>query len=220
MTTRPLIIRPPAATWRQLPAHLRALPEYGDLLYTLSLHRIHVRYRQTVLGVVWAVLFSVYLAGVALFVLHAICLMCSALYLVNLALLVAAWRLRTAVRTVGLDPYLGFLHQVEYNRPSLALDLMEPFRPIVVDSVVLRCINNGIVLPEHFAADPKGPYPVRLVDEGRSRFIRELEGRLNLTFTDPESGERVTYRRLLELQARQIARALQTGERFRPFRVR
>jgi lipopolysaccharide transport system permease protein len=52
----PLIIRPPAATWRQLPAHLRALPEYGDLLYTLSLHRINVRYRQTALGVVWAVL--------------------------------------------------------------------------------------------------------------------------------------------------------------------
>ncbi len=140
--------------------------------------------------------------------------------LLSLGYTVLAHNVESAVRTVGLDPYLGFLHQVEYNRPSLALDLMEPFRPIVVDSVVLRCINNGIVLPEHFAADPKGPYPVRLVDEGRSRFIRELEGRLNLTFTDPESGERVTYRRLLELQARQIARALQTGERFRPFRVR
>jgi lipopolysaccharide transport system permease protein len=53
---RPLIIRPPGPTWRGLPAHLRALPEYGDLLYTLSLHRINVRYRQTVLGVLWAVL--------------------------------------------------------------------------------------------------------------------------------------------------------------------
>jgi lipopolysaccharide transport system permease protein len=54
--TRPLVIRPPQATWRQLPAHLRALPDYADLLYTLSLHRINVRYRQTVLGVLWAVL--------------------------------------------------------------------------------------------------------------------------------------------------------------------
>jgi lipopolysaccharide transport system permease protein len=53
---RPLVIRPPQATWRQLPAHLRALPDYADLLYTLSLHRINVRYRQTVLGVLWAVL--------------------------------------------------------------------------------------------------------------------------------------------------------------------
>ena len=52
----PLVIRPPASTWRQLPAQLRALPEYADLLYTLSLHRINVRYRQTALGVLWAVL--------------------------------------------------------------------------------------------------------------------------------------------------------------------
>jgi lipopolysaccharide transport system permease protein len=54
--TRPLIIRPPTATWRRLPEHVRTLPEYADLLYTLSLHRINVRYRQTALGVVWAVL--------------------------------------------------------------------------------------------------------------------------------------------------------------------
>jgi lipopolysaccharide transport system permease protein len=53
---RPLVITPPSSTWRQLPAHLRTLPEYGDLLYTLSVHRINVRYRQTVLGVLWAVL--------------------------------------------------------------------------------------------------------------------------------------------------------------------
>jgi CRISPR-associated protein Cas1 len=140
--------------------------------------------------------------------------------LLSLAYPVLAQNVESAVRTVGLDPYLGFLHQVEYNRPSLALDLMEPFRPIIADSVVLRCINNGILLPEHFAADPEGPYPVRLLDEGRSRFIRELEARLNLEFTDPESGERITYRRLLERQARQLARCLQSGERFRPFRVR
>ncbi len=140
--------------------------------------------------------------------------------LLSLGYTILAHNVESAVRTVGLDPYLGFLHQVEYNRPSLALDLMEPFRPIVVDSVVLRCINNGILLPEHFVAEPEGPYPVRLVDEGRSRFIRELEARLNLEFTEPESGERVTYRRLLEVQVRQLARALQTGERFRPFRVR
>lgn len=54
--SRPVIIRPPADTWRRLPDYVRALPEYWDLLYTLSLHRINVRYRQTVLGVAWAVL--------------------------------------------------------------------------------------------------------------------------------------------------------------------
>jgi lipopolysaccharide transport system permease protein len=51
-----LVIRPPDSLWARMPDHLRRLPEYGDLLYTLSLHRINVRYRQTVLGVLWAVL--------------------------------------------------------------------------------------------------------------------------------------------------------------------
>lgn len=140
--------------------------------------------------------------------------------LLSLGYTVLMHNVESAVRAVGLDPYLGFLHQVEYNRPSLALDLMEPFRPVVADSVVLRCINNGIILPEHFVTDPEGPYPVRLTEEGRARFIRELEARLNLEFRDPESGERVTYRRYFELQARQLARCLQSGDRFRPFQVR
>jgi lipopolysaccharide transport system permease protein len=52
---RPVVIRP-ARGWPDLVSHLRTLPDYFDLLYTLSAHRINVRYRQTVLGVVWAVL--------------------------------------------------------------------------------------------------------------------------------------------------------------------
>lgn len=53
---RLIVIRPARSSWRSLPGHLRRLPEYGDLLYTLTAHRISVRYRQTALGVVWAVL--------------------------------------------------------------------------------------------------------------------------------------------------------------------
>jgi len=126
----------------------------------------------------------------------------------------------SAVRAVGLDPYIGFLHQIAYNRPSLALDLVEEFRPIIVDSVVLRCINNNIILPKHFTITPGGTYPIILSDEGRVRFIRELETRFNLEFKHPDTKERVTYRRCFELQARQLARALQTGDVYRPFKVR
>lgn len=130
--------------------------------------------------------------------------------------------IESAVRAVGLDPYLGFLHQPAYNRPSLALDLVEEFRCIVVDSVVLRCINNGIILPDMFEydPDPDAPYPVLLNEEGRRRFIRELETRLEIEFRHPDSDERVTYRRCFELQARRMAHAIQTGETYRPFRVR
>ena len=124
------------------------------------------------------------------------------------------------MRTVGLDPYLGFLHQVAYNRPSLALDLVEEFRPIVVDSVVLRCLNANLIRPQHFDEHGQPDYPVLLTDEGRAIFIRELEARLALEFRHPETGERVTYRRCLELQVRQLARCLQGGEIYRPFTVR
>ncbi len=126
----------------------------------------------------------------------------------------------SAIRAVGLDPYIGFLHQIAYNRPSLALDLVEEFRCIIVDSVVLRCINNNIILPAHFRINPEGDYPVLLNDEGRSRFIRELETRFNLKFKHPDTQERVTYRRCFELQARQLARGIQAGDVYRPFKVR
>jgi CRISPR-associated protein Cas1 len=124
------------------------------------------------------------------------------------------------VRAAGLDPYLGFLHQPSYNRPSLALDLVEPFRSIVVDSVVLRCINNQIVTPADFEVIPDGTYPVLLKDDGRGRFVRELETRLNQDFRHPQREERVTYRRCFQLQARQMARCVQTGAPYRPFRAR
>lgn len=129
-------------------------------------------------------------------------------------------QMASVVWAVGLDPYLGFLHREAYNRPSLALDLIEPFRPVLVDSLVLRCLNNRILLPEHFMEDGEGPYPVRMGEEGRSRLIREWEGRLNLELTHPTTGERMTYRRALEVEARQLARAILDGEPFRPFRVR
>jgi CRISPR-associated protein Cas1 len=128
--------------------------------------------------------------------------------------------MEAAVRTVGLDPYLGFLHQVAYNRPSLALDLVEEFRPIVVDSVVLRCLNANLIRPQHFDEHGQPDYPVVMRDEGRAILIRELEARLALEFRHPETGERVTYRRCLELQVRQLARCLQGGEIYRPFTVR
>ncbi|HET92276.1 MAG TPA: CRISPR-associated endonuclease Cas1 [Chloroflexi bacterium] len=126
----------------------------------------------------------------------------------------------SAVRAVGLDPYIGFLHQVAYNRPSLALDLVEEFRAIVVDSVVLRCLNNQIIRPRHFYVTPDGDYPVIIDDEGRTLLIRELEARFNLTFKHPDTEETVTYRRCFELQARRLARCLQSGKPYRPFKVR
>lgn len=113
-----------------------------------------------------------------------------------------------ALSATGFDPYRGFFHQPRYGRPALALDMMEPFRPLIVDSVVVTAINNGEVRPTDFTETPIG---TNLTSTGRKRFIATFERRLAQEVTHPVFGYRLEYRRLLEVQARLLARFL-TGE--------
>jgi CRISPR-associated protein Cas1 len=119
---------------------------------------------------------------------------------------------------VGLDPYVGFYHRPRYGRPALALDLMEEFRPIVADSVVLSVINNGMLTAADFLR--RGP-AVALESQARRRFIEAYEKRLDTLVTHPLFGYRISYRRVLEVQARLLARHL-TKElpAYPPFRTR
>ncbi len=109
---------------------------------------------------------------------------------------------------VGLDPYLGVYHRPRFGRPALALDLAEEFRPIVGDSVVVSVINNGEVSSGDFVIRAGG---VALTPKGRRRVIGAYERRLSQEVTHPRFGYRVTYRRILEVQARLVA-ALFKGE--------
>lgn len=143
--------------------------------------------------------------------------------LISLAYTVLTQNVFSAVLTAGLDPYIGFLHQLTYNRPSLALDLVEEFRPIVADSVALRCLNNAILTPDHFEVTGDKERPVRLRPEGLRLFIRELETRLTQKFKHPVSGEQIHYRRLFLLQAYALARTLPARDPthlYQPFLVR
>ena len=111
----------------------------------------------------------------------------------------------TVLSSTGFDPYRGFYHQPRYGRPALALDMMEPFRPLIVDSVVVTAINNGEIRPTDFVRSPIG---VALSDNGRKRFLGTFERRLSQEVTHPTFGYRVEYRRLLEIQARLLGRYL------------
>ncbi|WP_280554642.1 CRISPR-associated endonuclease Cas1 [Halomonas sp. 25-S5] len=119
------------------------------------------------------------------------------------SLLVRTWSV--TLSSVGFDPYLGFYHQPRYGRPALALDLMEPFRPLLADSAVLMAINNGEVRPSDFVSTGNA---VNLSPDGRKRFIATFERRLAQEVTHPLFGYRLSYRRILELQARLLARFL------------
>ena len=113
-----------------------------------------------------------------------------------------------ALQAVGFDPYLGFYHTLRYGRPSLALDLMEEFRPIIADSVVLWIINNRVLTGSDFI---KRGHAVALTPDARKKFIGAYERRLDALVTHPIFGYRINYRRVLEVQARLLGRYL-TGE--------
>lgn len=119
------------------------------------------------------------------------------------SMLARAWTI--TLSSVGLDPYRGFYHQPRYGRPALALDMMEPFRPLVADSCVLYAINNGEVRPSDFISAAGS---VALTADGRKRFIGTFERRLAQEVTHPLFGYKVSYRRLFELQARLLGRYL------------
>jgi CRISPR-associated protein Cas1 len=125
--------------------------------------------------------------------------------LLSLGYSLLAKDLTVACYAVGFDPYFGFYHQPRFGRPALALDLMEPFRPLIADSAVLTAVNTGMVSPRDFV---RAGNAVALTAGGRKGFLRAYEMRMDTLVTHPLFDYRVSYRRLLEIQARLLARVL------------
>jgi CRISPR-associated protein Cas1 len=108
----------------------------------------------------------------------------------------------SAACTVGFDPYQGFFHAGRHGKPSLALDLMEEFRSVIADSVVLTLINNGILTDRDFLVWRDA---CQLTDGGRKRFFETYESRKATEVLHPTFGYRMSYGRMLEVQARMLA---------------
>ncbi len=104
---------------------------------------------------------------------------------------------------VGVDPFLGFMHQPRYGRPALALDLMEEFRPLIADSVAISLVNRGELGPEDFIKSANGTF---LNDRGRKAFWEAWFRRLDTEVSHPEFSYKMSYRRMLEVQARHLWR--------------
>ncbi|MEM9218443.1 MAG: type I-D CRISPR-associated endonuclease Cas1d [Cyanobacteria bacterium P01_F01_bin.150] len=122
-----------------------------------------------------------------------------------------------AVNVAGLDPYIGYLHEVHHGQPAMVLDLMEEFRPLVADNVVLTVVNNKEIKPKDFR-ESLGAY--RLSDLGRRSFLQAFERKMMDEFTHPVFQYRCSYRRAIELQARLLARHLQEGVPYKPLVLR
>ena len=126
--------------------------------------------------------------------------------LLSLAYSLLARDLTVICLVVGFDPYVGFFHQPRFGRPALALDLMEGFRPLIADSFVLTPINTGMVRPRDFITTGRA---VALTPVGRKSLLRAYEQRMDTLVTHPVFGYRVSYRRILEVQTRLLARVVE-----------
>lgn len=126
--------------------------------------------------------------------------------------------LAVTLTAVGFDAQRGYCHQPRYGRPALALDMMEPFRPLLVDSTVLTLINNGEIGPDDFVCAAGA---VNLNERGRRSFITAYERRLSQEVTHPLFGYAAQYRQIIEIQCRLLGRHL-LGEidRLPPFVTR
>jgi CRISPR-associated protein Cas1 len=119
---------------------------------------------------------------------------------------------------VGLDPYIGYLHSSRYGKPALALDLLEDFRPLIVDSVVLNLLNTRQLVLADFERQLNS---YRLTEAGRRVFLQKFEERMQEEIIHPVFEYKVTYRRALELQSRLLGKyLLGEAEDYVPFTVR
>jgi CRISPR-associated protein Cas1 len=112
-----------------------------------------------------------------------------------------------AVNIVGFDPYLGYLHVQRYGRPGLVLDLMEEFRPLIVDAMVLSAINRRSLTTCDFTSEPLSQ-AVSLSDEARRTFLKLYEQKKQSQFKHPVLGRKCTYQEAFEIQARLLAKYL------------
>ncbi len=113
----------------------------------------------------------------------------------------------TAVQFTGLDPYLGTFHVIESGRPSLALDLIEEFRPIAVDRMVLELVERGQIRRDQFERPTQRPDAVYLDATGRALLVKQYEAVLQAPMALP-TGEQTPLRRIILLQAQAAARVV------------
>jgi CRISPR-associated protein Cas1 len=127
--------------------------------------------------------------------------------------------MHTACNIVGFDPYIGFLHADKYGKPSLALDLVEEFRPVIVDSLVLSLVNKRIIQVDDFDVELGNVY--KLKDEAFKKFLQYYEEKKRTEIKHPLFDYKVTYVKSFELQARLLGKFISGEiEEYIPFLIK
>lgn len=129
------------------------------------------------------------------------------------------YEMYTAIENHGLSPYFGFMHSLKNHHPALASDLMEEWRAVIVDSMVLGLINHHEILSEHFCSREDRP-GVFLTREGRKIFLQAYEKKLR-TVNQYLTGEH-SYRKTVGYQVAAFSQSLmaENPDMYVPLRIR
>jgi CRISPR-associated protein Cas1 len=135
--------------------------------------------------------------------------------LLSFGYVLAGNEIQALLDAMGFDPYYGFYHQPDYGRASLALDLLEEFRPALIDRFSISLLNLGGLDVDDFATTPERGCFLR--PEGLKRYFVAWERELSTPFA-VEEGE-ASYHELFRRQAERLARSLMDGEGYEGFRL-
>ncbi|MDD4518377.1 MAG: type I-B CRISPR-associated endonuclease Cas1b [Limnochordia bacterium] len=113
-----------------------------------------------------------------------------------------------------LDPRIGYLHETNFRRFSLNLDIAEIFKPILVDRLIFTLLNKKMIEAKHFAKEGNAMY---LTDTGRGIVLRTWEERLRETITHPRLNRKVSYRTLIKMEVYKLERHILGDAEYRPF---
>lgn len=115
-----------------------------------------------------------------------------------------------------LNPTISFLHEPGYRRYSLALDIAEIFKPILVDRVIFKVLNKKEIQAKDFDIQVNG---VILKDSGRKTFVRAIEERLTETIKHRTLKRSVSYKHLVRLECYKLTKHLLSMEEYKPFKA-
>lgn len=113
-----------------------------------------------------------------------------------------------------LDPRIGFLHATNFRRFTLNLDVAEIFKPIIIDRLIFSLIDKRMITKNDFERQTEG---LLLKEKAKQTFLKELDGKLEVTIKHKKLGKYVSYRRLMRLELYKIEKHLVDEEKYEPF---
>lgn len=115
-----------------------------------------------------------------------------------------------------LNPTISYLHEPSQRRYSLTLDLTEIFKPIIIDRLIFTVINKGIITKKHF---DKNINSCILTETGKRKFLEQYDKKINSTIKHKELGRKVSYKRLIRLDAYKLEKHVLNIKPYEPFKI-